>query len=649
MTTTACPRRPLRIALVGAGPRATSLLERIAANIPELLPDDDLEVFVVDPHPPGGGRIWRHAQSPWLWMNTTANDCTMFTDASVVCAGPVVPGPTLTAWARDLAAGTLHRPPGFTADDADLAEAARVHPGWFATRRFQSRYLSWVFHHVAERVPARVSVHPVTARVVDLRDLPDGRQRLFLDRGPAPDPGAADTEHPDGRSAPGRADTLDADVVVLAQGSTGTDPTDEERRLARHAAAHGLVHVPTASTADISLDAVPPGEPALLRGMGLAFVDTVVLLTSGRGGTFHRTPDGTLRYSPSGDEPLLYAGSRRGVPYHSKLHYDLPGPRPELPRHVSAHALDALGPDPLDLRDDVWPLVVRELSHAHYRELALSHPERLAIGADEFVERLDSLDWAGAQLKELVAEAVREDGDRFDVERIDRPLAGLRFADHDALGAWLDGYVSADLERRRDPAHSMDLAVFFALLSVFAVIADAVGAERISQESAARDLPGFTGFFSYLASGPPGPRLEEVLALARAGVLRFVGADMEVDTPEGLFLARSSSTDATVAARTLLEARLPAPSLERTTDPLLLALCSRGEIRERPRTGLIDADPADQRLSRADGTPHPSRFGAGVLVAGGVGAGGFSRPHTNAGFFRQNDALARTLLGSLRP
>ncbi|XKK38233.1 FAD/NAD(P)-binding protein [Nocardiopsis sp. ARC36] len=645
MTTTALPRRPLRIALVGAGPRATSLLERITANVHELLPDTMLEVCVVDPHPPGGGRIWRRAQSPRLWMNTTANDCTMFTDASVVCSGPVVPGPTLTEWAEDLAAGRLHRPPGFTADAADLAEARRVHPGWFATRRFQSRYLSWVFHHVAERAPGRVAVRSVAARVVDLRDLADGRQRLFLDRPPYPVPDrTAGTGRP---PAPGN--TLDADAVVLAQGSAGTGPTEEERELARHAAAHGLVHIPTASTADISLDAVPPGEPALVRGMGLAFVDTVVLLTSGRGGVFRRDPDGTLRYSPSGSEPVLHAGSRRGVPYHSKIRYHLPGARPELPRHVSARALDALGPDPLDLREDVWPLVVRELAHAHYRELALSHPERLDVGAEEFVRRLDSLDWSGAQLKELVSEAVREDGDRFDAGRIDRPLAGLRFADHDALGAWLDGYIGADLERRRDQRYSMDLAVFFALLSVFTVISEAIGSGRISQESAARDLPRFTGFFSYLASGPPGPRLEELLALARAGVLRFVGADMEVDTPEGRFLARSSSTDATVGASVLLEARLPEPSLTRTTDPLLLALLQRGEIRERPGTGLVDADPADQRLRGADGTPHPARFGAGALVAGGVGAGGFSRPRTNAGFFRQNDAIARAVLGGLRP
>ncbi|MFL1431292.1 MULTISPECIES: FAD/NAD(P)-binding protein [unclassified Nocardiopsis] len=619
------PERPLRIAVVGAGPRATSLLERIAANLPDLPPRRALEVCVVDPHPPGGGRIWRHDQSPWLWMNTTAGDCTMFTDTSVTCTGPVAPGPTLTEWACDLASGSLYRPPGFTSDGTDLAEARRVHRDWFATRRLQSRYLSWVFHWTAERAPAGLTVRTVEGRAVDLRDRPDGTQRLVLADG----------------------GVLDADLVVLAQGNGDTAPTPEEERLAAHAAEHGLVYVPTASTADIALDAVPAGEPVLVRGLGLAFIDTVVLLTSGRGGTFRRDADGTLRYEPSGREPVLWAGSRRGVPYHSKLHYDLPGPRPALPRHLDRAALAALGAGPLDLREDVWPLVVRELAHAHYTELARSHPERLAIGAAEFLERLEAADPWEDRVKELVAEAVPREADVFDVERIDRPLAGLRFAGHDALGAWLEEYIAADLERRRDPAYSMDLAVFFALLSVFTVLGEAMADGTVSAESAAREFPGFMGFFSFLASGPPGPRLEEMLALARAGVLRFTGADTAVEAVPGGFEARSASTDATVTARALLEARLPAPSLERTTDPLLLALRERGEIRAREHGGLVDADPADQRLRRADGEPHPARFGLGALVAGGVGAGGFSRPRTNAGFFRQNDAVARILLAAL--
>ena len=40
------------IAIVGAGPRGTGLLERIAAGVPELAPGVSLDVHLVDPFPP---------------------------------------------------------------------------------------------------------------------------------------------------------------------------------------------------------------------------------------------------------------------------------------------------------------------------------------------------------------------------------------------------------------------------------------------------------------------------------------------------------------------------------------------------------------------------------------------------------------------
>ena len=101
----------LAIAIVGAGPRGAGVLERLAASVPELLPrvgaDAVLDVHLVDPFPAGAGRIWRYAQSPLLAMNSMAADVTMFTDDSVRCDGPVVPGPSMWEWAQDLRAGRL--------------------------------------------------------------------------------------------------------------------------------------------------------------------------------------------------------------------------------------------------------------------------------------------------------------------------------------------------------------------------------------------------------------------------------------------------------------------------------------------------------------------------------------------------------------
>ena len=72
------------IVVVGGGPRSLGLVERLGANAATLVPPGErVQLHVIDPHPPGGGRIWRTAQSSLLWMNSEAQDVTVFTDASV--------------------------------------------------------------------------------------------------------------------------------------------------------------------------------------------------------------------------------------------------------------------------------------------------------------------------------------------------------------------------------------------------------------------------------------------------------------------------------------------------------------------------------------------------------------------------------------
>ncbi len=53
------PGRHRAIAFVGGGPRTVCLLERLSANASELLGPDPVHIHIIDPHPAGGGRIWR--------------------------------------------------------------------------------------------------------------------------------------------------------------------------------------------------------------------------------------------------------------------------------------------------------------------------------------------------------------------------------------------------------------------------------------------------------------------------------------------------------------------------------------------------------------------------------------------------------------
>ncbi|MYX31818.1 adenylate cyclase [Streptomyces sp. SID8381] len=572
------------LVIVGAGPRGTGLVERIAANAAELYAGSQLDIHLVDPHPPGGGRIWRDAQSPLLWMNSHAEDVTMFTDDTVDMAGPVREGPTLHEWA------------GVTGST-------------FADRRLQGAYLRWVYDDAVAALPPGITVHHHPVRALRVGGPRDGRQQVWLEGRPRP---------------------LLADLVVLALGHLDAEHDEQQRELASYARTHGLVHLPPDFTADSDLSVLKAGEPVLVRGFGLAFVDLMALLTEGRGGRYEQDA-----YLPSGQEPVLYVGSRRGVPYHSKIGYDLTGERPPLPRFLGPAETGALlaRPDGFDFREEVWPLVEKELGYAHYHRLFTAHPERTALKWADFEERYADAD--PGERAALVAEAVPDPADRLDLAALDRPLAGEHHATPEEFQRALRDRIEEDLRRRHDPRHSPDLAVFLGLLSVYGQLV------RLGDIG-----PWWHGFFSFLASGPPGPRLRQMLALSRAGVLRFVGADMNVTAEGGVFRATSPTVPGhTVEARALVEARLPEPTVRRTRDALLRDLHADGAA-ETP-DGLLRVDRADGRVLDGAGRPHPRRFALGPFTDGRT-PGAFTRPLTGGPAFRQNDATARAALTFLR-
>src|SRR5690349_22369630 len=240
------------IAIVGAGPRGAGLLERLSASVPELLPRVGsgavLDVHLIDPFPAGAGRIWRHAQSPLLAMNSMAADVTMFTDDSVKMDGPIVPGPSMWEWAQDLREGRLPGEDVRALGPELAAELRALTAATFPSRRLQSAYLGWVLRHVLAGLPAGMRVYVHECRAVGLVD--DGDTQLVRLDGGA---------------------TLRVDAVVLASGHLDATPTDDELDLAARAAAAGLRYLPPEQTTDSDLSGIEPGEPVIVRGTGLAF------------------------------------------------------------------------------------------------------------------------------------------------------------------------------------------------------------------------------------------------------------------------------------------------------------------------------------------------------------------------------------------
>ncbi|NUW31892.1 FAD/NAD(P)-binding protein [Nonomuraea sp. SMC257] len=454
-------------------------------------------------------------------------------------------------------------------------------------------YPSHAFERTVRAAPGAVRVHLHRERAAGLTGGA-GRQRVELSGGTR----------------------LEADAVVLALGDHGAPPSPAETEQAVFAARHGLLHVPAGQAADPGPGLLPAGEPVLVRGVGSAFTRLLTLLVTERGGRFAGGRGGEPVYLPSGDEPLLYVGSRRGVPHQARPGHRLAGPPPGPPRFLTRDT------PPEELRR----AVAKELAYAYYRELFTAHPARTRVGWDDFEAVFAEAEWGGREMRALVTRSVPRFADRLNLDRLERPLHGMRFGDLAGLQRWMHGYLAAALERRADPAHGADLALVHRVLSVRAVLA---GREPD---------PWFERLCGFLAGGPPVSRLAELRALARAGVVTFLGAGMRVDQDErsAAWRASGATVPGAIGARALVEARLPELRPSRAADPLLSALRARGECRET--TGLLDVRAADRRLVTGAGDAHPRRFALGPWTA--VAA----HPGDDGALPGQADAVARAVL-----
>lgn len=616
---TAGPTIAARLAIVGAGPRSAMLLERVVAR---RTPDDEpIEIVLIDPHPPGPGRIWRREQSPLLRLNSMARDVTVFTDDTCAIEGPIRPGPSLIEWLEQWRTGEH---PDVDPGDAS-AEARALTADGFPTRRLHSHYLAWFLQRTIASAPHGTSVRWVQDTVVGVDPSAGARIRLAS------------------------GDELDADAVVYALGHNARHPDGATVALLARAESERVTYVPPSFTADADLRSVEAGRDVIVRGMGLAAVDLVVLLAEGRGGRFVRSSEG-LRYERSGDEPRLHLGSRRGVPYRSKVSSTLQGDPPSL-EALTDEVRDALVARPglLDFETDVWPLLATELLIGHYRELFTGHPERVRGRWTEFRDIILRYRWDATELHDAAVAQVPDPADRFDVDELDRPLAGLPASDADTVHARVRAHIVRDLGLRTRQEHSPAQGVFLAALLSFMSIAE-IPAERWNVRSRIEGLARLHTFFSYVASGPPPQRLEELLALADAGVVRFLGPDVTVDIAGGAVIARTRSGE--VRADALVDAWLPEADAAASENPALRELAdvhgtvlrlADGDRRVSVGRVLVDTD---GRVVRPDGTAHDTLFAIGPFTSRPE-AGAFTRPRSNALSFRSTDRVAATVLDAL--
>jgi hypothetical protein len=572
-------------------------------------------------------------------MNTVAGQISVFTDASVDLQGPLEPGPSLYEWARSLTSGGRSggHPPEV------LEEARGLGPDAYPSRALYGHYLRWAWRRTVGRAPAGVTITVHRALAVALDDGPEAagpygpRQRLLLDDG-------------------SRLEKLDA--VILCQGHLPARAPLAEQRFAARARELGLLRIPPANPADVDLSGLSPGRKVVLRGLGLNFFDYMTLLTTGRGGSFTRT-DGQLVYRPSGREPRIHAGSRRGLPYQARGENEKGPHGRHEPLLLTAERIASLrrGTERsgTDFKSELWPLIAREVEVVYYRTLLTSrgHTAQAADFQAAYLRAGPGERHIGAVLDAYGI----SDKDRWDWELLARPYLRREFTGPEDFTGWLLDHLRQDVAEARSGNVSGPLkAALDVLRDLRNEIRLAVDHGGLHGDSHRDDLDGwYTPLNAYLSIGPPVRRIEEMAALIEAGVLRVVGPGMRLEADRtGYTVSSSLVPGSTVRVDALVEARLPDITLRRTDDALLRHLLATGQCTtyriRTPDGGWYETDgmAVTERpfhLLDAARRPHPRRFAFGVptesvhwVTAAGI------RPCVNSVTLTDSDAIARAAL-----
>jgi len=579
-----------RTAIIGAGPRGTSVLERLlartAAQIASGAGPVRLHIDVVDPYPAGPGHVWQPGQSRLFLMNTQSFYPTVIPEDPALAA-PVA-GTTFNQWRARQQKDPL---PGLTEDER--AELGVLTASDFPSRALYGRYLRSTLEELTRKAPDGVTIEFHATSALSVRPSGDGTFDVGLATGAVIRTGS----------------------VVLALGHIPSRLNLEQRDLQASAAQLGLRYLPPAVPADVDWSLIPSGKPVLIRGMGLNFFDTMGQLTEGRGGKFVRH-GAVLQYEPSGQEPQIIAASRRGTPYRAKAALNGYYPASVTLRYFTESALERFrtaGIRPA-FDHDFWPLLHRDALWAYYSTLVRSQPNAVPDPA-AFLAALDealhphahsAVNWEDSVESVLAVHVGPRH--RLDLPGLAAPLAGRSFASRAEHDAAVVDYLLDDARRSALGEDDPVKMAIGALHHGRAVLKTAVADGGITDESWVAGLRGwFESFVEGLASGPPALRSEQLAALARAGVVSFVGPDPKfgVDRRNGVFTATSPWVDdAPVAARTMVEALAPGNRVSANDSPVLEQLLADGLV--RPRL-MMSVEGAPVQSTGLDVEPHPYR------------------------------------------
>lgn len=531
----------LNVAVIGGGPRGLAILEALRQELHARGRGAHVHIHLIEPNEVGPG-VHVTGQPEFRLLHSVAGLPTAFLP---VGSTGLAQGPSLLAWVNSEAGGQCV---GTARGDWTTAD--------FLPRAWLGKYLRWSYEFMSAHLPPGLGVTHWREQATDVA-LRDGVEEVRLNDG----------------------QTLKCHAVVLCVGHVPIMP-DGDARYVR------------ATTYD-ALEDIGAHERVAISGFGLTAMDVLASLTQGRGGRFAQI-NGGLEYVASGAEPRITMYSRTGLPYRARPLGDTGNfnhaASTELENALSrllAQSRDECGE--LQVRRDLWPLVVKELARVL----------RKAEGSTE----------------EIGPEDIRRVGELLDgSSRLDSSSSETSEASFFSL-------IEEDLNEARHGFGSPTKVVMETLLHLRPYLRKALDFRRA-------DVDGTNWFYDVVVPlinrnsvGPQFERMEELIALRRAGI---------VNVPFGSCptLRRDSSgwSISSTCLKRMYECRVdrviaaahPTPNLHDIGSPLLRHLHAAGRLvpNLQLRSGSgIEVTPRFNPRG-ADGQVQASLFVLGPLCEG---------------------------------
>lgn len=611
-------KQAMSVAIIGSGPRGMSVLERLATRLIERADGEAVDIYLMDDGHVGTGRVWATRQSPYLLMNTVAQEISAFSgqwDGKEARPGN---GPSFAQWWQ------LHR--------EDYAQY-----GGYGPRAYYGEYLLYVLTAIERALPAHIALHKISARVDRLEEAGEVQRLHFSD----------------GRS-------LQADRTVLATGHSTNQLQGLEKSLHDYASrTPGLSYIAGDSAADMDFSAIKPGQRVGIIGMGLAFYDLVAELTLGRGGRFVPEIDGSLRYCPSGREPRIYAGSRSGMPVPARGRNQKPYDyeyEPTIFTQQRAFAMRKRGE--IHFNRDVLPLLEAEIT-LMYAETKLRHEkgEEQASRLRKLVLdcQVDSVEGVSTMAHRLgLSHPIR-----MDLYSLANPFKGCIFpsslAFHEALQDVLAADYAEAMHGNVDSPVKAALDVIRNSRSVIRAFVDFGGLHPASHQK--EFLERFAPVSSFLSAGPPAFRNLQLQALIRAGMITIIGPSIQCEpatTEPAIYMFSPVVQHSKVAVEVIIDGRVPVTDITRDCASLTQSLLHQGIY--VPFVNVGHATEFETGGVAVTASPfHPIRANQSIadkLYVLGIPTehtrwfmqSGSSRPHKWIDFMMDADAIAADII-----